>query len=525
MIQPPYSPSEHQIELTDLVPWLLDQFPLGVFLFQGGRFPYFNARAAEILGRSVEELRSLESPEPLVFSPDYANLSDWFGRLLGGKGDNELHLFRVVRPDTTLRRVLGSARRIFYKGIPAILGAIYDASEWMEAQYRIERSRRLDLVGHMADAIGNDLNNLLSSVLGNASLLRETSLAGGGAAEPLLEIETGALQSADLVARLLNTSTRRPLLQRTMNLNETVSKAAAVLRSTTARHIDIRVRLSPAPKPILGDPGLLEHVVLQLGLNACEAMPHGGILKIETGEVTLDPAFCRSHPEIEPGDHMRVRVEDEGRGIAPEILDQVFDPFFSTKTDVRGAGVGLTLAYNLVAVHGGCIDLRSWLGQGTCVDVYFPVMAHAPGKDRLATAPPATAQGTILVVDDDELARSTASRILQRHGYTVIEASRGEEGLEILRKGERPVDLVLLDLIMPGLTGRQTLEQLRSFDLSLPVVLISGHSVEVIDSEFERLNVQNLVKKPYRPVDLVQAIGAALESRPTDSDSDPTPST
>lgn len=499
------------IDSSDLAGWVLDQFSLGILLYQGQRFVYVNSRAAAILSRSVEELRTLESLESIVFSPDYASLSDWIARLFAGEADSEVRLFRVARPDTTLCRILGSGRRIFYKGIPSILWAILDVSNWVETLNRVERSRRLDTVSHVADTLGNDLNNLLSSILGNASLLRDSPLAEGQNAEPLLEIETGALQSADLVARLLNTSSRRPLLQRTMNLNETVSRAATTLRTTTARHIDIRVRLAPDPKPVMGDPSLLEQVFLQIGVNACEAMPQGGVLKIDTSDVALDVDFCRTHPEIEPGPHMRVRIEDSGRGVPPEFLDQIFDPFFSTKTDVRGAGVGLTLAHNIVAVHGGCIDMRSWLGQGTCVDLYFPVAVHPSGKDpSLASAPIPAGQGVILVVDDEELVRSTAARILQRHGYTVLEADRGDEGLRILRSADPPVDLVLLDLIMPGLSGRQTLEQIRLLAPTLPVVLISGHTVEVIDSEFERLNVHHLVKKPYRPVDLVQAIVAAL---------------
>ncbi len=514
-------PLSQASDFSDLGGILLDEFPLGVFLFQGRRFPYVNRRAADILGRSVEELRMLESLESLVFSADYPLLADWFERVIGGEAESETQLFRVIARDGGLRRVLASARRMVYRGIPSILGTLIDVSEWLDAQVRLERERRLEVVGHMADSLGNDLNNLLSSVLGNASLLRESHLFQGPTEEQLVEIETGALQSADLVSRLMNVSTRRSLLQRPMNLNESVSRALQVLRSTMGRHITIRPRLTPDPKPIVGDPVSIDHVVLQLGLNACEAMPLGGDLKIETAEITLDAAFARTHPEVEPGSHMRLRVEDTGRGIAPELLDHIFDPFFTTKQDARGAGVGLTLAHNIVTTHGGCIDVRSWLGQGTTVDVYFPVHVPVtageptPGTERLS------GEGTVLIIDDEELARSTAARILQRHGYQVVEASGGQEGVRILSESGEEIKAVLLDLIMPGLSGRQTLERLRDVRPDVPVVLISGHSAELIDTELQRLRVSDSVQKPYRPVELIRKISGAVGSKSPSSEAEP----
>jgi hypothetical protein len=394
-----------------------------------------------------------------------------------------------------------------------LIGIARDITERRRLEEQLRQSQKMEAVGQLAGGVAHDFNNLLTAILGNISLL----LAGVPPSDPnrelLRDTETAALRAADLTKQLLGFSRRTMLRLEPVNLNNSVQEAIRILRRTIDPRITMEINAARDLWTAWADPGQLNQVLINLCLNARDAMPEGGKLTMETANVVVDGDYAQMHLEARPGEFVVLRVADTGHGIPPEIRQRIFEPFFTTKRPGQGTGLGLAMVFGIVKQHQGWIDCHSEINQGTRFDIYLPRF-----QEGAALVPePAASQvnggsETILVVDDEPMIRNLGRTILQRQGYDVLLAEDGQQAVEIYQREKKRIDLVILDLTMPRLSGRDTLRQLRQLRPDVPVLFASGYSADQM-TETEREGVLGFINKPYRPQELANTVRAALNKR------------
>ena len=392
----------------------------------------------------------------------------------------------------------------------------------MDVRERVEqalaRSQRLESLGQLTGGVAHDFNNLLTVILGNVSLLKTAPTSSGSAIagdESLVEIERAAGRAADLTRQLLAFARRQPLLPRVVDLSAIVEGASSMLRRVVGEPVKLRIVAAKEPCLANIDPVQGETALLNLCINARDAMPGGGALVIETGLATLDGHYAREAPDVTPGRYSLVTVSDNGVGIRAEHLPRLFEPFFTTKGPGRGTGLGLSMVYGFVKQSGGHIRVYSEVGRGTTVKVYFP-QAPGPATEVASSRDVVEHRGNgevVLLVEDDPLVRKLATRLLRRLGYTVVDANDGESALS-LASGAAKVDLLLTDVMLPGdLSGPRLATELTRLRPGLPVLFASGYSQEIVELGAHAGASLRFLSKPYDRRQLAQAVHDAIRGR------------
>ena len=469
-----------------------------ITLDQHWRLTYINAKAEELLGVKRESLLGrviwAEFPGAEVFEAHYRKAVD----------EQITQEFTAEYPPLF--------KHFEVRAYPSGEGlAIYfrDVTSQLVMDDRLRQSQHLEAVGQLTGGVAHDFNNLLTVILGNAELLEE-DLVGHEALQPLAAmIREAAGRGADLTRRLLAFARRQALEPQITDVAALVTNMEGLLRRTLQENIDIRLTHDGSVRALV-DPAQLEAALLNLCVNARDAMPDGGTLTIETGTRCLDEEYAAAHTEVVPGMYVMLSVSDTGTGIAPNILPRVFDPFFTTKPQGKGSGLGLSMAYGFVKQSFGHISLYSELGQGTTINIYLPQCAGEPGASVERGALLVGGSESILLVEDDEMVRDYTARLLQDLGYDVVVACDGRQGLEIVRS-DRPLDLLVTDMIMPGgLNGRQLAEAAQRLRPQLKVLFMSGYTENAIVHQ-GRLNPGvHLVNKPYQRSELASKVRIAL---------------
>jgi CheY-like chemotaxis protein len=322
-----------------------------------------------------------------------------------------------------------------------------------------------------------------------------------------------AQRGAELTQRLLAFARKQALVPQVVDVNQLVAGMSAMLRRTLGEHIHIAFATAPDLWPALVDPAQLDNTLLNLCLNARDAMPQGGRLLIETANAQLDAAYAKRHPDVQPGPYAMLAVSDTGTGIAPELLGRVFEPFFTTKEKGKGTGLGLAMTYGFVKQSGGHVSIESQPGRGTTVRLYLPRAGRVPVAPQPARGQgPAAAAGgaeTILLVEDDALVRQYAQAQLAALGYRVLQAEDGEQALRILQGGAT-VDLLFTDVVMPGMSGRDLAQRALAQRPGLPVLYTSGYTEDTMVHHGRLDGDVHLLAKPYRRDELARAIRAML---------------
>jgi signal transduction histidine kinase/CheY-like chemotaxis protein len=379
---------------------------------------------------------------------------------------------------------------------------------------RLRQSQRLEAVGQLTGGVAHDFNNLLTVVMGNAELL--TELNRDDARQRVLAemIATAAQRGADLTQRLLAFARKQALAPKVVDLNTLLAGLDPMLRRTLGEHIEIEMIRAAGLWPAQVDPGQLENALLNLCLNARDAMPRGGRLTLETANARLDADYAARHAEVVPGQYVMVAVTDTGAGIAPEHLKRVFEPFFTTKEPGKGTGLGLAMVYGFIKQSAGHVSVYSEPGQGTSVKLYLPraTSAAVPGAEGAGEAAPQGGRGCILLVEDDEQVREYAAAQLRSFGYTVLEAADGPAALTLLQQ-RGPIDLLFTDVVMPGgMNGRVLADTARGLQPGLRVLYTSGYTENAIVHHGRLDEGARLLSKPYRRSELDRAVREALEA-------------
>jgi PAS domain S-box-containing protein len=385
------------------------------------------------------------------------------------------------------------------------------AAERRSLEDRLNQSQRLESLGQLAGGIAHDFNNLLAVILNYATFVAEEIPEHAPARADLDQIRIAAERAAGLTHQLLIFGRRETIQPEILDLNAAVTEVQTLLSRTIGEHVDLVVRAAPDLPSVIGDRGQLEQVLVNLAVNARDAMPDGGTLTIETSAATIDEESARLRPGLRAGHYVTLAVSDTGSGMSPEVIGHAFEPFFTTKPKGEGTGLGLATVYGIVTEAGGAVVLYSEGGLGTTVRVYLPASTAAiapPAPDRR----PDPRQGNgeiVLVVEDEQAMREVALRILVRNGYNVLEASGGREALSILESQE--CDLLLTDVIMPNMLGPELAARIHERHPGLPVLYMSGYSEGVLGPQRLLDDTIALIQKPFDEHALVERVGAMLE--------------
>jgi two-component system, cell cycle sensor histidine kinase and response regulator CckA len=413
-----------------------------------------------------------------------------------------------------------SSRVIEYEGLQAVLSIARDVTERHRAEEekrkledQLIQAQKMEAVGQLAGGVAHDFNNLLTPILGYSEVILENMHPGDPRHNYLSEIQKAADSARNLTRQLLAFSRKQVLEIKPMDLNRIVSGFEKILRRTMRENITLRIRKADSLGLVNVDAGQIEQILMNLAVNAQDAMPAGGVLTIETGGETPDEGHARAHPEGSGGPFITLRVSDTGTGMEKGVAEHIFEPFFTTKESGRGTGLGLSTVYGIVMQHGGVIDVESEPGRGTCFRIFFPrvELPEAAHEEPVEAHPRKTGTETVLVTEDSESVRKLACEILRNHGYTVISARDGSEGLRILSDPGVRVDLLLTDVIMPGINGRDLYLQAVQVCPGLKVIYMSGYTEDVIARHGFLEPGVDLISKPFSMAALTDRVRDVLD--------------
>ena len=387
-----------------------------------------------------------------------------------------------------------------------------EEKEKLESQ--LLHAQKMEAVGTLAGGIAHDFNNLLQAIQGYSDLLLLDKEKDEPGYRELQEIRRAGQRASELTQQLLTFSQKVESRLRPVNLNHEVKQVDKLLKRTIPKMIKIELHLADQLSTINADPSQIEQVIMNLGVNARDAMPEGGELIIETEETTLDEQYCNTHLGALPGDYALLSVSDTGCGMENEILEHIFEPFYTTKETGKGTGLGLAIVYGIIKSHHGYITCSSEPGEGTTFKIYLPVIrpeprTQGPGHEDKGKITRGTE--TVLLVDDEETIRELGKDTLAKFGYTVITAPDGESALELYREKKKKIDLVILDLIMPGMGGRRCLEELLTINPQAKVLIASGYSINGPTKEALEAGARGFIGKPYDITQMLKGVRETLD--------------
>ncbi len=408
------------------------------------------------------------------------------------------------------------ASRVEGSGAARILVAVSDITERRRLEEQFHQAQKMDAVGRLAGGVAHDFNNLLTAITGYSQLLLATLPENDPSRQDIEEIKKAGDRAAALVGQLLAFSRRQVKQAKVVDLNSIVRDLEAMMRRLISEDVQLTTHLAENLGAVLADPGQLEQVVVNLVVNARDAMPKGGRLTLSTANVELDAATARRRYKAVPGPYVVVSITDNGTGMTPETLSHLFEPFFTTKERGKGTGLGLSTVYGIVTQYGGHIDVESAVGRGSTFRVYLPRVERPLTEDTPPRPPISPLHGseTILLVEDDESVRGLVLRVLRGAGYTVLDSTKGDEALALCRNHPGTIHMLITDVVMPGMSGVDLAQQLTALRPDMKVLYVSGHS----ESGVRRRGVSDpnsqVLQKPFKPTVLTERVRKLLHPSP-----------
>jgi len=423
------------------------------------------------------------------------------------------------RGDGGIRQTVVSAEPMLLGETPSLLLIIEDITEQLKLEAQLRQSQKMEVVGRMSAGIAHEFNNLLTVIQGDASLLKSIPMDEAGRNNLLDQIVQASQRAANLTRQLLSFSRKQVLQPKRLNLSEVVHRMKKMLGRLISERYEIEMSCPTELPSILADEGGMEQILINLVVNARDAMTDGGVIRIETSPMILEEVAIGSKAGVRPGRFVCMTVSDSGIGMTPEVMGRIFEPFFTTKDVGKGTGLGLSTVHGIVKQHDGWIDVESALGKGTTFKVYLPIsngMASPPtsnGSNSDSTPRPGKGE-TVLVVEDESAVRELACAALEKRGYEVLKASDGQEAVQIWEKQAEKIDLLLTDMVMPnGMSGRDLAKDLQSRDPGLKVLFTSGYSPEFGDKDSNLGRASHFLPKPYDLHTLLIAVQKCLTGR------------
>ncbi|HZL83614.1 MAG TPA: response regulator [Candidatus Deferrimicrobium sp.] len=456
---------------------------------------------AEIRGHNIRGLLGDEVALPLERrTEEHLNIYDsWKKKITSVRKDGSL-----VELDLTVSPVRGPGDEVAnytYVG--------RDITQEAALEEQLRQSQKLEGIGLLAGGVAHDFNNILTGILGYANMLEPDAAPGSTMQEGLHVIQQAAERAAELTKQLLSFARRGKRQNTTVDLNSTILEVVSLLTRTVNKNISVTEHFDTDPATVLGDPGQLQQVVLNLAINGRDAMPQGGSLAFRTWRQRFSAEQVMAHPGAEPGMFVALSVSDTGVGIEKKNLRRIFEPFFTTKDVDKGTGMGLAIAYGIVKAHKGFINVESDIGKGTTFTVYVPATEVIPATAHAAVLP-RKGHGRILIVDDEEVVRKLAREMLHRAGYDVVTAIGTTEAVAWYHAHPHEADLVIIDMVMPGKDGQECFKALKAIDPDVRAILSTGYGLDGHAQDTLDAGMVGYVQKPYHMEDLVTAVADAL---------------
>jgi PAS domain S-box-containing protein len=499
----------------------IEQAPDAVFLIdQSGRFPYVNEQACRSLGYTRAELACLYLWEIDPTFPKERWDTEWAGYHKGELGMQQLETVHRRR-DGVIFPIEVSSKHFRFDDGEFHVAFVRDITERRRAQEertrleaRLVQAQKMESVGRLAGGVAHEFNNMLSVILGNAELVRSELGAQDHLVKKVREIETAARRSRDITRQLLAFSRSQILAARPIALNHVIRE----IRETLSRLIGEDIELCFRPGDDLGwiraDPTQIEQILFNLAANARDAMPNGGHLTIDTANVFLDQAACRDHPGTRPGRYVSLVVHDDGAGMDPEVLSHAFEPFFTTKEVGKGTGLGLATVYGIVSQSGGFVEVDSRPGGGTTFRICFPT-ADEVGEQAQKTDEtlPRASGARVLLLEDDPMVRDTTTGMLEQLGCTVRGVATLEEALAVCAQDGEHLDLLVSDVVMPGMSGPEMARRLGGLRPGLRTLFMSGYAADVMTRHGVPRESFHFIQKPFTMGELARKLDETLGGR------------
>ncbi|HEV7681332.1 MAG TPA: ATP-binding protein [Pyrinomonadaceae bacterium] len=475
--------------------------------------------------------------QQIIVSDDYMRDQLDRPRVWVGTKDDELPRAALIAPMTIMGRVVGTIEIQNIEGKPYtsehvtamkmaanLAASAIDNVRLLEHEreqaLRLQQSQKMEAIGNLAGGVAHDFNNLLTVILGNTELAFNKLHEADPLRPRLIEVDKAAKRAAVLTRQLLAFGRRQQMERRNIKLNEVIAEIMKLLNRIIGADVEVNVRAGSNLFTVSADPAQVEQIVMNLAVNARDAMPEGGQLTIETSNVTLDETYQRRYPYVQPGNYVELQVSDTGTGMDEATKARIFEPFFTTKEVGKGTGLGLSMVYGIVKQHDGYIHVYSEPANGTIFRILLPTVEGAADKEEVH-AEPDTLGGTetILLAEDDEGLRTLACDVLDHLGYSVLVASNGEETVRLYEQNRERVDLLLLDVMMPQMGGPEAYERIRQIDGEVPLIFMTGYSQDLVQNRFIKQNIDVgemgaiVIQKPYNIELLGRKIREVLDAR------------
>jgi two-component system, cell cycle sensor histidine kinase and response regulator CckA len=472
-------------------------------------FTYLTGYSVEALARQGGWASFIHPEDKSIVSQRQAR---WF------VGQTDVSEFRIVTQngeERWLRDYTCPVRDGTQAGVVHVYGAGQDITERRRLEEPLRQAQKMEAIGRLAGGIAHDFNNLLQVVSGYSEMLLRRLTGRSALRQYVQEIQNVAEQGAVLTRQLMMVS-RKPLLQpQVLDFKDIINKITPILQRTLGEDIELVIRLHPMLGQVAVEPGQLEQVILNLAVNARDAMPQGGRLTIEAANVTLDTPLISRLAGIAPGEYIKLAVSDTGFGIDADTQAHIFEPFFTTKEAGKGTGLGLFTVYGTVSQNGGAMQVESTPGVGSTFTIHWPRVDSPVKASEIESAPQLSphAGETILLVEDEAVVRDLVRQVLQATGYVVLEAANGEQALQLSRAYRDPIHLLLADVVLPGVSGPEVAEQLATARPEMQRIYMSGYAPDTI----KRYGIPErqcvFLQKPFTPTTLLTSVRAALEAK------------
>jgi len=480
---------------------------------QEGRATYVNPAFSRVFGWSAEEV--LGKRVPFVPEDQMQPTMEAINALYSKDTTSSFETKRLTKNGQALNVLISAAGVTDEMGkVVGMVVNLTDITKTKRLESQLRQAQKMEAVGTLAGGIAHDFNNILGAVIGYAELAQRLARKGSENSGELDQVMKAAVRARNLVKQILTFSRKAEAEPRPLSMNALIMQTLQLLEPTLPKMIGMETHLSPSLNLINADPNQMEQVIINLATNAADAMPDGGRLLIETSDVFLDEEYCAQHLEVRPGQYVLLMFSDTGQGMAPEIVEHIFDPFFTTKKVGKGTGLGLSTVYGIVKGHGGYIYCYSEPGLGTTFKIYLPVRdveAPSPHAQTKLSEDMLKGSETILLVDDEEPLRELGAMTMQSMGYTVLTACNGEEALQIYAEQGGKIDLVVMDLGMPGMGGHKAMKEILAMNPEAKVVIASGYSANGQVKASLESGAAGYVAKPFRLADLLGSIRSVLD--------------
>ena len=493
---------------------LIEQSEDAMYQLRRGRFELVNSKFLEMFSVTMEEALSADFDYRDLIAPqsrDY--LEERAARLKKGEDLPSRYEFVGISKDNKEIHLEASISYVRYNSEISTVGILRDISSRRRLEAEFRQAQKMEAVGRLAGGVAHDFNNLLTVIGGNASLASMALERDHPVHEELNEITLTVKRASDLTRQLLAFSRKQEIKPRVLDLNDTLISMEKMLYRLIGEHIELRLLRNFELSKIFADPSQIQQIVVNLVVNARDAMPKGGLLLLETQVVEIGEGFESLFPECEPGEYVQMKVSDSGEGMSEEVRAHIFEPFYTTKPKDKGTGLGLSTVFGIVKQNSGLIKCESEAGAGTTFKISFPVAPSEIVRQSVEEMVSVSAEGneTVLIVEDEMSVRDMAVRTLEHYGYHVLEASDPYEAITVFESQDNPVHIVVTDVIMPHQNGPELIRQLNEIMDEFKVLYISGHTEEMIIDEGVMNSEAEYLSKPFSPYTLASTVRKILD--------------